>query len=463
MATYVSLVNNAIDESGADLALYAEDGSDFTTNTEPMLNRFKTWVARAWKTVQQVAFDWEFLNNQALVTLQPGLMFYTETDIATAVPPATIDIFGTDDALLYNDVAIGTSYKDLTFTQYSDVVGRDFGYLDLDASGSAPASEYSFKAGGDYFHPLGVMYEYTVGAMTPAPTFFADGIEVGDFVYIGISSLATYNGVMLPKYLEPVSAQITSMNPNTNDAARGTSGFTFRSNSVDFHGIMAAGSAVGYVYKNTNTWTGFTVGEVYNDAGTPTGYSAQFGSLPSPSIPTITFIPNTAYLHSWKSFLFSEESSSNDYVHEVSEIDNNSFHIIDHEADSPSTTRPLTFVPWHIFSVQYDSLTTPPSTPIYITEDNTGRWRLYPHPDRPVTLKFSYSRTPQNLVEWDDEPKGLPADFTDLVMWLAVRMYGEFDEQPSVARRAERYYKDLLQRLQIKYRPKFHIKPKRLY
>ena len=75
MATYVSLVNNAIDESGADLALYAEDGSDFTTNTEPMLNRFKTWVARAWKTVQQVAFDWEFLNNQAIVTLQPGLCF----------------------------------------------------------------------------------------------------------------------------------------------------------------------------------------------------------------------------------------------------------------------------------------------------------------------------------------------------------------------------------------------------
>ena len=94
MATYVSLVNNAIDESGADLALYAEDGSDFTTNTEPMLNRFKTWVARAWKTVQQVAFDWEFLNNQGIVTLQPGLMFYTSVDIATAPTVATLDVYG---------------------------------------------------------------------------------------------------------------------------------------------------------------------------------------------------------------------------------------------------------------------------------------------------------------------------------------------------------------------------------
>ena len=33
----------------------------------------------------------------------------------------------------------------------------------------------------------------------------------------------------------------------------------------------------------------------------------------------------------------------------------------------------------------------------------------------------------------------------------------------AIQRRAERYYKDMLQRLQIKYRPKFRLAPKRLY
>lgn len=452
MATYVSLVNNAIDESGADLALYAEDGSDFTTNTEPMLNRFKTWVARAWKTVQQVAFDWEFLNNQALVTLQPGLMFYSTDELFETALPHSVDIYGTDDAIIYSDVEIDT-YKDLTYTQYSDSESYNFGYLDLTASGASPLPAYSFKAGGDYIKFQGARYSVDVSNATVSDT----DIDVGETIYIAVTSSEPYLGVSAPHYYEPVPCVVVS-------ATQATNSFSFVTDSPHVFNILGAATGHLYVYRDISTWGGVPVGEVINEVLVATGYIAD-ASINSPIILTVGEYtePRKSYLHSWKSFLFSEENSSNDYVHEVSEIDNNSFHIIDHEADSPSTARPLTFVPWHIFSVQYDSLTTPPSTPIYITEDNTGRWRLYPHPDRPVTLKFSYSRTPQNLVEWDDEPKGLPADFTDLVMWLAVRMYGEFDEQPSVARRAERYYKDLLQRLQIKYRPKFRMQPKRLY
>lgn len=443
MATYVSLVNNAIDESGADLALYAEDGSDFTTNTEPMLNRFKTWVARAWKTVQQVAFDWEFLNNQGIVTLQPGLMFYTSVDIATAPTVATLDVYGTDGALLFNDVEVG-SFVDLTYTQYSNTADSEFGYVDLDASASDPVGGYNFKAGGDYFY-ISDPYAITLGPQLPY--YFDNNIVAGSVLSVsvvldplGTPSYYAYNN----------SATMVSFDPDVADLSKGSTSSVFSTKEPAIVNAINSGNCTISLYKNPIV-----------DPTDP-GASIFIASSESTTV-SVETTDTKAYLHSWKSFSFSEETSSDDYVNELSEVDNNSFHIIDHEADSPSTTRPLTFVPWHIFSVQYDNLTTPPSTPIYITEDNTGRWRLYPHPDRPVTLKFSYSRTPQNLVEWDDEPKGLPADFTDLVMWLAVRMYGEFDEQPSVARRAERYYKDLLQRLQIKYRPKFHIKPKRLY
>ena len=450
MATYVSLVNNAIDESGADLALYAEDGSDFTTNTEPMLNRFKTWVARAWKTVQQVAFDWEFLNNQGLVTINPGIMFYNEGDIAGIVG-TTLDFYGTDDVLLFDDVPIG-QVKDLTYTQYSDSVSKSFGYVNLTCSGDTPVdSSLAFKAGGDYFE-----IEDRVPIITVAgnilPQFEDANMYVGDTLSI---LLLASNGTLIGMYND--TGTLLTLDPATG-TGRGADSYSF---STTNEAILAAVDADDFEMYLYNFEVTLPTGWVFTD-GIPVGMGASRGSVDG-GTNTITYGPAKAVVHSWKSFLFSEENSSNDYVHEVSEIDNNSFHIIDHESDSPSTTRPLTFIPWHLFAQQYDNLTTPPSTPIYITEDNTGRWRLYPHPDRPITLKFSYSRTPQTLTLWNDVPKGLPDDFVDLVMWLAVRMYGEFDEQPSVARRAERYYKDLLQRLQIKYRPKFHIKPKRLY
>lgn len=460
MATYVSLVNNAIDESGADLALYAENGSDFTTNTEPMLNRFKTWVARAWKTVQQVAFDWEFLNNQAIVTVQPGLMFYSAHELDTGTLPSVIDIYGVDNIVVKADVNV-LGYRDLTYTQYSDTDNGSFAYLDLATYSPNSISDYKFKAGGDYFHIYTDVYTFTVAPPYEAK-FFEQHISQGDLVYVALISSQTYNGIPEASYFSPFPTKLDTLTPNSNDSSRGSTSFVFKTGDSTLFDMAQSLNFTLYVYKDTSLWTDITQGQVFSGATEVDGFAAAAYDSAVSQVQD-TFQSDKAYLHSWKSFLFSEENDSNDYVGELSEIDNNSFHLIDHEASSPSTTRPLTFVPWHIFSVQYDNLTTPPSTPRYITEDNTGRWRLYPHPDRPVTLKFSYSRTPQNLVEWDDEPKGLPADFTDLVMWLAVRMYGEFDEQPSVARRAERYYKDLLQRLQIKYRPKFHIKPKRLY
>lgn len=446
MATYVSLVNNAIDESGADLALYAEDGSDFTTNTEPMLNRFKTWVARAWKTVQQVAFDWEFLNNQAIVTLQPGLMFYCDGDIL-GTAGSTVDVYEDSGTLIVDDLEVGR-VKDLTYSQYSDSVDKSLGYVDINDSRLA---SLTFMAGSDYFELPGRLRQVVVSGNI-IPQFDDANMFVGDILsFILLDETNALIGVFNDV------GELTTLDP-ASGSSRGSTSYTFVTDNDQVATTIASGNFHLYGYNfNVSLPTGWVLAD-----GLPTGMGINRASSDG-GTNVVSDVATKCYLHSWKSFLFSEEKDSNDYVHELSEIDNNSFHIIDHEADSPSTTRPLTFVPWHIFSVQYDNLTTPPSTPIYITEDNTGRWRLYPHPDRPVTLKFSYSRTPQNLAEWDDEPKGLPADFTDLVMWLAVRMYGEFDEQPSVARRAERYYKDLLQRLQIKYRPKFHIKPKRLY
>lgn len=447
MATYVSLVNKAISESGADLALYQADGSDFDTNTDPMLNRFKEWVARSWTTIQQVAFDWEFLNNQGLVTINPGLMFYTEGDIAGELA-TTIDIYGTDDSLLFENVPVD-AYKDLTYSQYSNTEDQSFGYVDLTASGDEPLVSLAFKAGGDYFNLGERLYQYSMGAQLPY--FYSQGVLPGDTM----SMVVFYGGNY---YASQNSALLVSVDPDVDNISKGSQGFVFLSEDPHLLAAYDSGTFDLYLYANSSVLDGWVPAD-----GFPSNPLAGYENSDPLASLVQTVIASKAYLHSWKSFNFSEEIAADDYVNELCEINHDSFKLIDHESPSASTTRPLQFVPWSIFTIQYDNLTNPPSTPVYITKDNTGRWRLFPHPNVPVTLKFDYNRIPQTLALYDDVPKGLPSDFMELVMWLAVRMYGEYDEQPSVARRSERYYKDLLQRLQIKYRPKFRFQPKRLY
>lgn len=451
MATYVSLVNKAISESGCDLALYQADGSDFDTNTEPMLNRFKTWVARSWQTVQQVAFDWEFLNNQGIVTINPGLMFYTPALIEGELA-AEIDFYGTDDSLLFENVPVD-GYKDLTYTQYSNTADASFGYVDLTCSGDEPLVNLTFKAGGDYFNLENRVVEYSAGNQTNA--FYEYGVLPGHIMSMVVTEdpygTATHTLVLN-------ASTLMSLDPLTDDVSRGNQGFVFTSESQALLDAIDSGDYQITFYYSASNLAGWSDADPYPvDGRIATSVFDETSAL------TYELVAAKAYLHSWKSFNFSEEIAEDDYAAELCEINHDSFKLINHEEPSASTTRPLPFVPWSIFSIQYDNLTTAPAMPKFITEDNTGRWRLFPHPQVPITLKFDYNRIPQELVLFDDVPKGLPNDFMELVMWLAIRMYGEYDEQPSVARRAERYYKDLLQRLQIKYRPKFRFQPVRLY
>lgn len=448
-ATFVSLVNDAIDESGSDLGLYQTDGSDFTTNTDPNLNRFKTWVARSWKKIQQVAFDWQFLSNQAVVTVNPGLMFYNDGDI-TGVVGNTIDIYGSDDVLLFDNLPIGNVH-DLTYTQYSNDVSKSFGYVNLTCSGDDPLENLSFKAGGDYFTLVNRIPVVSLTATT-LPLFNDSNMFVDDTLSF---ILLTETGGLIGVYNN--AGQLLSLDPATGPT-RGFSGYSFSTLNSHVLDAIADDDFTLYAY---NFNVSLPSGWVFAD-GVPDGYGFFRDSTAVVKY-VVTENDTKAYLHSWKSFDFSEELAPDDYIGELVEIDPTTFQLIDHESISPSTVYNLTCLPWSVFSYRFDRLTNVPGTPVFISLDNTGRWRLFPHPDRPVTLKFEYNRKPQILTEFDDIPKGLPDDFMELIMWLAVRMYGEFDEQPSVQRRAERYYKDMLQRLMIKYRPKFRLAPARLY
>ncbi len=450
MATYLELVNKAIDESGCDLAQYLSTGADFTTNTEPMLRRFKTWVARSWRTVQQMVFDWEYLNNQGMVTVGPGIMFYSRGVIPGTFNP-TIDIYGTDDSVLYDDVPV-LGLKDLTYSQYSNNVTESFGYVNLAASNDNPLTNMAFKAGGDYFRLFDRSYVVTAGG--PGIQFFW---QRGMLPGASLSFLILTNGYAEWQIVNN-GGFLVSYDPATSDFTQGSDGYVFTTTSEAIPAAIDSGDYEIYIYdRNISLPPDWTFPD-----GLPEDYTA-FSFSADGTVATYEPSYSKAFLHSWKSFDFSEEINDGDYQGEICEINNSSFQFIDHGSPSPSTARPLCFVPWEDFRWQSDWLTGQPGTPGYITEDNTGRWRLYPHPNQPITLKFEYKRVPQELLLYSDVLKGIPEDFQELTMWLAIRMYGEYDEQPSVARRADRYYKDMLQRLMIKYRPKFRIGAHRLW
>ena len=454
MANYVDLVNKAIDESGCDLAQYSSSGSDFTTNTEPMLRRFKTWVARSTRQVQQMVYDWHFLNNQAMVTVQPGLLFYSQGAIPGVFAP-TMNIYGTDDQVLFSNVPV-TGIKDLTYTQYSNDVTESFGYVDLQATYDDPLVNISFKAGGDYFRLFNRTYIVSSNfSGTPEnQRFYQTGTQTGAVLSFLVTNAAETS---LIGVFDNV-ATLETITPDVQTGLAGSDGYTFSTTNAALIAAIDSGDYIMYLY---NAPVDLPPGWVVGDPP-PALWAAYSSSGDNTSLDYVNDYAK-AFLHSWKSFDFSEEVADGDYQGEICKINPTTFQYIDHGQPSPSVQRPLIWVPWNTFLQRLDWLCGPPGTPTYITQDNTGRWRLYPHPDQPVTLKFEFSRVPQELVNYDDVVKGIPSDFHELIMWLAIRYYGEYDEQPSVARRADRYYKDLLQRLMMVYRPKLRIVPARLW
>src|SRR5690606_23505163 len=109
---YVTLVNNTIQESGADLVEFETDGSDWNSyaNTD-MKSRFKTWVKRAWRSIQQEAFDWEWMSEQAIVNCVPGIMFYTtNAEVVFPATGGTLDLYDVaDDSVVEPSVAYSES------------------------------------------------------------------------------------------------------------------------------------------------------------------------------------------------------------------------------------------------------------------------------------------------------------------------------------------------------------------
>jgi hypothetical protein len=563
--TYVQLVNEAIDEAGDELASFASDGSDFTTNANPMMQRFKRWVNQAWVDIQQESPDWEWMSEQAVVNITPGLMFYSEHLVNWSYPQANpLDIYdNVGDVVVVPDQE-ATKLVDLTGT-YTQL--ENFGYVNLDSSVDAPLN-YGLKAGGEYFL-VGTnstiriitsrdVSNYTVGTeissivlnlydtdhiiistgtytltgtitnvesvsgggtntvltinfshiaptfwndyLTSVPPAFGAALELnGDgnpLTVSGASNIGTIDSAITPEtytvlatgFVDVIGGTISSpidIETATITIASGLNTLVLTGGTID-----AADDATSCTFtiigEETNIigGTAFTLFSRLASADTNfdhfdfTAAGGRSVSIPQDQSATVTTFSTTApesetfknYVHSWKSFDWSEELDDDDFVENVREVNQKTFRIISHEQPAISRELPLDFMPWETFQNRWDFASMVPSTPRFITEDNVGRWRFYPPPDMPYTILFDYVREPQELVNFDDVPQGLPHEYYRLIIHKTLEYYGLYDEQPSLATtnpmapgRAQKMYKDLLMKFNMQTREKFHFKPRRTY
>lgn len=65
--------------------------------------------------------------------------------------------------------------------------------------------------------------------------------------------------------------------------------------------------------------------------------------------------------------------------------------------------------------------------PSRFTVSNDGKVEFYPPMDTSYSVFFEYTKTPQTLSAYGDEPTGLPARFHKAISWRALMYYGEYD------------------------------------
>lgn len=548
--TFLEIVNDTILESGADLHQFAPDGSDFDVpGHDSLMYKFKTWVARAWQTVQQNAYDWQFMADQAVVNLDPGIMFYGDVENAVLdSSPPYVSVVAADGSVIKQDLPV--SYL-------TDLTGKVTDEAGLGAVTLGQGADLSFglRPGSDrlrfYTAVDADAYVQIPGVILPPGTTARllvasrpDGsptvdnkmsfdVEVVSYdasegrTYIKcategqaarlkgiyqawpgkVEAFVVEEGVSntpWPPQGNPVIVHPTEWYPDRKVVPSNTMLITGTATSsrpsaatapyIRFHIATSVGHLEftldkdQYKYKSTNvivpetglvTLAGvlelsdFAV-EVLrdslfsNDDATLMGiYSNIAGGSVEYVIEDVNIrfgqFSGDVLVHGWKSFDWSEELQDDDFVENVAEIDQKSFKVIVEHGPGNVSEERLPFVPWEVFRAKYNNASQLPGIPSAITKDSVGRWRLWPVPSKKVTVTFDYVRNPQQLKEADDVPKSLPLDLTDIIMWRALMYYGEYDEQPSVSARATRNFKDLLSRMELRYRGKFHFAPTRLW
>lgn len=127
MSDYRTLCNRVIIESGTDVDEIAS--GDFSSPTDTMQKKVKSWVAQAWREIQMEINNWQYMSKQAQIEIYPQFLII-EGDRATA-PGAGADFEGDDTASTFNLLATPTLLSGtwaagtaVAIMKYSDLDGQ---------------------------------------------------------------------------------------------------------------------------------------------------------------------------------------------------------------------------------------------------------------------------------------------------------------------------------------------------
>jgi hypothetical protein len=108
-------------------------------------------------------------------------------------------------------------------------------------------------------------------------------------------------------------------------------------------------------------------------------------------------------------------------------IDHSSFLLQEYDSVERPGQSQLSFISFE----EYENLAEDgfSGKPKYITKDREGIYRLYPAASEQYLLTFAYTREPQELTLHSDTLTGIPSEYQDAVIWLAVMNYADQDNK----------------------------------
>lgn len=94
---------------------------------------------------------------------------------------------------------------------------------------------------------------------------------------------------------------------------------------------------------------------------------------------------------------------------------------------------PVVYVPWNNYVYKtYSFVGTSQSVPNFVSQDFEGKLVFYPQPLAPFTISFVYDVAPQGLVDPEDVPDKLPAEYHEWIAWRALTFLARFDKDPDL-------------------------------
>lgn len=175
--------------------------------------------------------------------------------------------------------------------------------------------------------------------------------------------------------------------------------------------------------------------------------------------------PNKASPHAsysffgWGDYNFTDQAMPLDTdLSDVAQVHQQTLRILSHESSNDVEGTIVQYVPFSDWQLRAPSVVTEnPGTPAYYTQNIQGRFIFNSPLDRPYRVKFNYTKRPQELVNYNDIPQGLPVEQHANIAWRALEKYGEYHQRAGVIARARKEYMKFKKRQERRETPLLHF------